>query len=370
MSDDQEKNYDLKQGAGKTMRAPDLPYRPAKPKSYRPRIGLIGCGGITQHHLKAYQRDGYEIAALCDLREESAQARRKEFAPSAKVFTDYRDLLGQADVDVIDVALHPAPRYAAVEAALQAGKHVLSQKPFVLDLDQGEALVRLEEEKGLRLAVNQNGRWAPYVQYAHQAIRAGLLGEVQTVAITINWDHSWTKGTEFEKIHHLVLYDFAIHWFDMAALFFDGQEAGRVAAATASANAQEVKPPLLAHASVTFPKGQAVLTFDAACKFGPGESILITGSKGTLSMRGAVCTAHTIELHTAEGVARPQLEGTWFPDGFRGSMGELLCAIEENREPSNSARNNLRSLGICFAALGAADSGEPRQAGSVRSIAK
>jgi hypothetical protein len=44
------------------------------------------------------------------------------------------------------------------------------------------------------------------------------------------------------------------------------------------------------------------------------------------------------------------LEGVWFPDGFHGAMAELLCAFEERREPEHSARNNLRSLALCFAA--------------------
>jgi len=57
------------------------------------------------------------------------------------------------------------------------------------------------------------------------------------------------------------------------------------------------------------------------------------------------------------------------PDGFRGTMGELLCAIEEDREPRNSARNNLQSLALCFAALASADSGEPVSPWEARKVA-
>ena len=59
----------------------------------------------------------------------------------------------------------------------------------------------------------------------------------------------------------------------------------------------------------------------------------------------------SVELHTEAGVARPELRGTWFNDGFAGTMGELLCAIEEGREPLNSARGNLFSLKLCLAAV-------------------
>ena len=50
--------------------------------------------------------------------------------------------------------------------------------------------------------------------------------------------------------------------------------------------------------------------------------------------------------------------GSWFPDGFHGTMGELLCAIEENRKPWNNAKDNLKSLQLCFAACVSADKGE------------
>jgi predicted dehydrogenase len=66
-----------------------------------------------------------------------------------------------------------------------------------------------------------------------------------------------------------------------------------------------------------------------------------------------------VEVHTADGIAAAELEGSWFPDGFRGCMGELLCALEQNREPENSAADNLKSLAIVLAAMKSADEGRP-----------
>ena len=75
-----------------------------------------------------------------------------------------------------------------------------------------------------------------------------------------------------------------------------------------------------------------------------------------------------LEMTTAEGIARPRLKGAWFPDGFHGTMAELLSAIAEKREPSNSARNNLASLSLCFAAVASAERGEAVRPGSVRQL--
>ena len=84
----------------------------------------------------------------------------------------------------------------------------------------------------------------------------------------------------------------------------------------------------------------------------------IIGTEGTVSSRGPDLGVQSVELHTAAGVARPALKGTWFNDGFAGTMGELLCAIEERREPMNSARGNLASLRLCLAAVRASRTGE------------
>src|SRR5436190_1318470 len=121
----------------KRMAAPRLGYKPHNPKKYNPPIALIGCGGISLQHLKAYKA---------------------------------------------------------------AGKHVLSQKPFVLDLDYGEKLVELADRRGVRLAVNQNARWAPHFSYMREAIKRGLIGEVLAAHLAVHWDHNWIVGTEFENV--------------------------------------------------------------------------------------------------------------------------------------------------------------------------
>lgn len=337
--------------ATKRIAAPDLPYLPQEPKAYRPAIGLIGCGGISVQHLNAYRCAGYRVAALCDRNEHKAIARRDEFYPQAKVFTNYRDLLAIEEIEVVDVTTHPANRVEIIEAAINAGKHILSQKPFVIDLEVGQRLVEMAEANNVKLAVNQNGRWAPHFSYIRQAISVGLIGEIQSVSFTIHWDHSWIIGTEFEKIEHLILYDFGIHWFDMAACFFDGRKVLNSFAVARRVIGQKARPPMLAQAVIEFEGGLASLFFNAKVTHGQDDSTVVAGTKGTIISRGPSLSDQTVTLFTAEGVAQPELEGTWFPDGFHGTMAELLCAIEEQREPENNARDNLRSLEICFAAI-------------------
>ncbi len=347
-----------------TVPAPDLPYRPPEPRNpYLLPIGVIGCGGITQSHLQAYRNGGFNVVALCDHTLAKAEKRRVEFFPNAAVTTNYRELLKRADIAVLDITTHPAVRTPLIEEALRAGKHVLSQKPFVLDLETGRRLVGMANDLKLKLAVNQNGRWAPHFSYMREAIRAGLIGEVSSVDFTLHWDHHWILGTAFEEVNHLVLYDFAIHWFDMMTLFFGDRRATKVYAAAERSGGQRARPPFLAHVVVEFPNGQATLALNADCAFGQEDRTTVIGTLGTLRSVGPNLAQQQLLLYTSNGIANPNLEGTWFPNGFQGAMGELLCAIEEDREPLNSARSNLRSLELCLAALASAECGEAVEMG-------
>ena len=337
--------------------APALDYRPPTPRHYRPRIGLIGAGGISEYHLRAYQRRGWEVAAIADRTLSKAHARADAFAPGAWVTTDFNAVLQHPDIDVIDATPHPRDRLPIIEAALRTGKHVLSQKPFVDDPADGQRLIELADSKGLKLAVNHNGRWAPHFSYMAAAIRAGLIGEVASIDFVLHWDHTWTTGTRFEEIRHLLLLDFGIHWFDIATVFMNGQRPNKVYASVRHTGFQKMKPPFLASVIADYEGAQVRLNFNAHVTHGQEDRTIIAGSKGTLRATGPGLNDQRVTLWTDQGEAHPALEGNWFDSGFEGTMGELLCAIEEDREPSNSARSSLLSLDFCQRAMRSADNG-------------
>jgi predicted dehydrogenase len=364
-----EDDYSLsKKTPDATIDAPDLPYGPPRPKKYQPRIGLIACGGITEFHLKAYQHCGYEVVAFCDPDIARAEKRRDQFNPKGMVTTDYNDVLAREDIDVVDIATHPKERVAIIEAALTAKKHVLSQKPFALSLETAEHLVKLADDNGVKLAVNQNGRWAPHFSYIRNAVQAGVIGDVVSAHFRVHWDHTWTVGTPFENIHDLIFYDFAIHWFDACCTFLGDRKQLRVQAARSRAIDQTAKPPMLAQAILEFEGGQASFAFDAHLRHGALDETYVGGTKGSLFSTGPSLGEQKVTLHTADGLAEPKLEGTWFLEGFAGTMGELLLAIEEDREPSNSARSNLKSLALAYAVIASANDGAAKVPGEVRKL--
>ncbi|HVJ80412.1 MAG TPA: Gfo/Idh/MocA family oxidoreductase [Planctomycetia bacterium] len=323
------------------------------------RIGLVGCGGIAATHLQAYRDAGLDVVALCDRTRAKAEKLKAEYFPAADVEHSAAELIARGDVEVVDLTPHPEDRLPLLQVAIAAGKHVLSQKPFVEDLAAGRRLCDLADAKGVLLAVNQNGRFAPHLACLREAARAGLLGEIEAVRIAIQWDHNWVAGLPFDDIPDLVLYDFAIHWFDFVASVFPGRRADSVFACATVSPGQRARPPLLAQVVARFGAAQASLSFDADCKFDPLDETAIIGTKGTARSRGPSLSDQRVTVHTAEGWFAPELEGSWFPGGFAGAMLELLAAIESGEPPRHAARENLRSLELCFAARESAVKGAP-----------
>ena len=350
-------DYALVAKAAVEVAAPELPYRPPMPRDRSVGIALVGAGGISGAHLDAYARYGLNVRAICSRDIERARARRDAYFSEAEATDDFDQVLRDPRVRVVDITTHPNVRPPLIRRALAAGKHVLSQKPFVEDIATGVALVGEAERLGLKLAVNQNGRWAPHLAYIREAVAVGLIGEIAGVHVAIQWNHGWVAGTPFEDVRDLVLWDFGIHWFDFLVSLIGAGARGVFASATRSA-AQSVRPPLLAQALVAFDGGQASLIFDGDARVGAQDTTIVVGSSGLIVSRGPDLGNQTVELHTAAGIARPVLQGTWFNDGFAGAMGELLCAIEEAREPRNGARANLDTIRLCRAAVRSNRTGE------------
>jgi predicted dehydrogenase len=110
------------------------------------------------------------------------------------------------------------------------------------------------------------------------------------------------------------------------------------------------------------------LVFDAGVRLGQLDQTYVAGTQGTARSFGPSIQSQSVEIALGNGTWRPELRGKWFPDAFRGTMGELLCAIDEGRECTISAADNIKSLEVCFAALASADSGKPVKPGEVREL--
>ncbi|MDR2252894.1 MAG: Gfo/Idh/MocA family oxidoreductase [Bifidobacteriaceae bacterium] len=349
-----------------------IAYLPTDPESYNPPIGLIGAGNIAGTHLAAYRDAGYNVTVICDTVLDRAHSRRDEYFPGARITADYHEVLATPEIEVVDIATHVETRPELVRAALLAGKHVLSQKPFVLDLDEGERLADLADREARLLAVNQNGRWAPHHSFLLGAVGSGLLGRLSSGDFALYWAHDEAVADHpvFSTLEDLILYDFGIHWFDLIARVFCPAGQATSVYATLGRTADQVIPvPTSAQVVVTFPEASATLLLRGSAHRAAFGGYRVDGSKAVVTSASADELGGTdpqVRVHDQEGENVVNLKGNWWTNGMHGAMGELLAAIEAGRQPSNSARSALPGLALCFAAMEAARTGAPVDPRGVR----
>jgi predicted dehydrogenase len=140
------------------------------------RVGIIGAGGIARHHIMAYRRiPAVEIVAIADLLPERAESMAREWDIS-HVFADHRALLDLGEIDAVSVCtFNQAHRQPTVDA-LEAGKHVLVEKPLAATLDDAVAMIRAARRSGKIMHTGFWQRWQPEVQVAKRIVDSGALG--------------------------------------------------------------------------------------------------------------------------------------------------------------------------------------------------
>ncbi len=142
------------------------------------RVGVIGAGVWANNaHLPGWHRDSRcDIVAVCDVDEALANEAKATFGADA-AYTDYRDLIARDDIDVVDVCTSSAMHLELSLAALNAGKHVLCEKPVAFDFRQTADAADLADSKGLKTKLGFTFRYSPGVRYARQLIDQGFVGE-------------------------------------------------------------------------------------------------------------------------------------------------------------------------------------------------
>jgi predicted dehydrogenase len=152
------------------------------PDSYR--VAFVGTGGISRAHARYYvDNPRTEIVAACDIDPEKLRGFREQFeVPTG--YEDYRELLEREQPDILSVCTWHGTHSEISVAGAEAGvKAILSEKPMGQDLGQARAMVQAAEERGCKLAVHHQLRFAPSYVAARQAIADGAIG----TPVTLFW---------------------------------------------------------------------------------------------------------------------------------------------------------------------------------------
>lgn len=145
------------------------------------RVGIIGCGGIANNkHMKSLAKiNEVEMVAFCDIEEEKAQKAAVDFGvDGAKVYTDYKKLLSENVMDVIHVCTPNNSHDFITIAALEAGCHVMCEKPMAKTVEGARAMLEAAERTGKKLTIGYQNRFRQDAIYLKRACERGDLGEI------------------------------------------------------------------------------------------------------------------------------------------------------------------------------------------------
>ncbi len=185
------------------------------------KVGVIGVGFIGPAHMEGIRRQGFEVAAIGEATQELAEeAAERLLVP--KAYGDFNDLINDPEIDVVHIASPNFLHYKHAKAALEAGKHVVCEKPLAMTAEESGELVKLAAEKNLVNAVNFNIRFYPMAQEAKAMVEAGALGDKIYIIqgsylqdwLLLDTDWNWRLEPELGGELRAVA-DIGSHWMDL-----------------------------------------------------------------------------------------------------------------------------------------------------------
>ena len=326
----------------------ELSVDPAYPLPKRSEwgIGMVGFGGIARGaHAPAYKRAGWTIAAVADPSESARKVAREHFGVE-RVYSNYRDLIADPSVEIVDLLTQPSVREEVVLAAAKAGKHVITEKPLTQDPEEGERMVDAARKAGVTFAVHQNYRWMPMNWLARQVVQKGIIGEPFFAGIQLFGSQDRDlKGHHFYSVcDNFLTVQWNNHLADLLR-YWTGRDARRVFTRTGRSRGQNFVSDNLLTSLHDFGGGLTgtILHSELVRSDMTGVECRIDGDKGSLVFDFFTRMRISCDA-TGKGVREVDFSGVQFGDSFVGSMADFLCAVEEKREPMVSARKNLATV--------------------------
>ncbi|MFW5846462.1 MAG: Gfo/Idh/MocA family protein [Planctomycetota bacterium] len=327
---------------------------------------LVGCGGISRAWLAGIQAlPTARLVGLVDLDQDRLQWAREQFAPDAVCGSDVTQVVGSSGALLVTNSSSPIAHHPTCTAALEAGAHVLCEKPLTEDLAEAEDLIAIARRCGRHLAVCHNRRVSEDITTVRRLLDTDGLGPVQALRCDFRRP---TGGPDNHRAHlpHVLLWDLGIHHLDQAR-YLAGADPVRV-------YADDWCPADCRH----WRHGPAC---DALVRFANGVRCNYRAWYGGLDLPACTtdfqsrwrisCEHGVIDWHGTEILVHDAAGSRAVPvpeDGERGTsaggrlwlLADMCAALQEGRPPAISASDHIISLRLVSAAIASAESGAPQ----------
>ncbi len=329
-------------------------------------FAVVGCGHIGPRHSR-HIASMAELAYVCDVKEDRAKQLAEEYG--CGYVTDYRMLLDK-DFDVANICTPNGTHAQLAIDFLEAGKHVVCEKPMCLKVEDGERMMEAAEKAGKHLFIVKQNRYNPPVKAAREVLESGELGELFMCAVNCYWnrrrdyyEQSDWKGSE--DLDGGALYTQFSHFIDLMILLMGPVES--VDARSANYTHPYIGIDDTGVVLVKFKNGGlgAVNYTNSVYDQNYEGSITLFGSAGTVKIGGQYL--NTLEHWNVKGVPKPVLEDGNPPNDYgtyKGSMSNHDKVIENvvevlsgDGEIHTTAAEGLETVKLINAAYKSAESG-------------
>ncbi|WP_316847958.1 Gfo/Idh/MocA family oxidoreductase [Pedobacter psychrodurus] len=347
----------------------DIKYKPELPLTKQPII-IIGAGGIVSDaHLPAYKIAGFEVHGIVNRTKERAQKLADTFG-IPNVYNSVTEAVKLAPENAVyDLTIMPE-QYIETLKQLPDGSAVLIQKPMGDDFDQAKEILGLCRAKNLKAAINFQLRFAPFVSAAKYLIETGLIGDLYDMEVRV------TIKTPWEIFPHVIIHPrleiqyHSIHYVDLIRSFLGNPES--ILAKTLKHPAKSLSS---SRSTILFDYGDtmhAVINTNHDHDFGPNHQesyIKWEGTKGSILAKIGLLMDYPhgvpdvfeyciVEAGKQTEWQTVQLEGSWFPEAFIGTMANLMRYNEGSTNVLHtSVEDVIQTMAVVESAYKSSDMG-------------
>ena len=324
------------------------------------KCALIGCGGMGMCHLQRLESsEETHVKWVVDIREQALETARQEY-PRPSYTTDHREMLADDDVEAVSIATHIPTHHTLAIDCLNAGKHVLVEKPMTDSIENAVEMVEAARTNEVKLMVSQNYRWLPDISAAKRLLDENDFGQLKFVNLTFyQWMDAELLGPRREEPHldRCVIFCHGVHLIDLLR-HLTGREARSVSCLTQRTNPDfkgDTTALMLLELEGDVP---ATLNMSFACKG------IMASSQGIhfYQFENGHLTIDVRRDRKVEAVLYGEPDQELRPEETPVEQLDLPIAhfvdcIRNDREPLTSGRDNLGTMKIAAAAYESASKG-------------
>ncbi|MGN0711639.1 MAG: Gfo/Idh/MocA family protein [Anaerovoracaceae bacterium] len=339
------------------------------------KYALIGCGRIATNHVKAAINNHLEIVAVCDIVPEKMENLLEKHdlqnCDSIKRYTDFKKMISEEKPELVSIATESGIHAEIAKVCIENSINVIIEKPVAMSIEDADEIIRLAEEKKVKVSACHQNRFNIAVQKTRKALEQGRFGKLSHGSINVRWnrnrdyyDQAAWRGTWAQDGGCLM--NQCIHGIDLLRWMM-GDEIEEVYGTTRQQFHDYLQAEDVGLAVLKFKNG-AVATIEGTTNVFPKnleETLYIFGEKGTVKVGGT--STNNIDVwdfadEAAEDVETRELKeqtSNVYGNGHTSLFEDMIAAIKNDRTPYVDAVAGRNALEVVLAIYKSQKTGMP-----------